>query len=381
MYSAGAQNPTMTDSNGQATIWLLDSVSAPYSIEVHPPEGSNYLLTTVKNITLGPDQSQTITMSIPVTVTGTLVDGHGVNPAGNVNIAVEDGVHGSVTNVIVTNGGSGYGAAPAVTFSKPGAGGMQATGTATVSGGVVTGVTVVNPGAGYTSAPTVTFSPLHTSATAAVAVAKITTAPAIAMTTTASDGTFSFVIPSGTHNLKISANPGNGQTGAAQTLALETVQGINFTQDTNLGTITLPEKQVTIHVQSAAAPITNLLGVKVSAQSSTCPQNGQLTSQPSGTLLRISAAGGAQSGLLNGLAVLGCSTYNAFAAGHVATDASGNATIWLLPSTMSALSDNYTLTAYPPAPATPQYLQGTHTNVPVTADLSGGLATFSLAHK
>ena len=39
------------------------------------------------------------------------------------------------------------------------AGGTTATGVATITGGVVTGVTITNPGSGYTAAPTVTFSP------------------------------------------------------------------------------------------------------------------------------------------------------------------------------------------------------------------------------
>lgn len=63
----------------------------------------------------------------------------------------------AVTSVTVTNGGSGYSFAPAVTFS--GGGGSGAAGTATVVDGVVTGVTVTAGGTGYTSAPAVAFSP------------------------------------------------------------------------------------------------------------------------------------------------------------------------------------------------------------------------------
>lgn len=63
-----------------------------------------------------------------------------------------------VGSVVITNGGTGYTAAPTVTFSAPSGGGTTATGTATVANGVVTGVTITNPGGPYTSAPTVTFS-------------------------------------------------------------------------------------------------------------------------------------------------------------------------------------------------------------------------------
>lgn len=53
------------------------------------------------------------------------------------------------TTVTVLNGGSSYVYPPLVIFQPPPAPGVQATGFATISGGVVTGVTVVDQGAGY----------------------------------------------------------------------------------------------------------------------------------------------------------------------------------------------------------------------------------------
>lgn len=61
------------------------------------------------------------------------------------------------TSITVTTGGSNYTYPPNVLFSVPPAGGVQATGYATISGGAVTSVTVLNQGAGYSSPPTVTF--------------------------------------------------------------------------------------------------------------------------------------------------------------------------------------------------------------------------------
>lgn len=59
----------------------------------------------------------------------------------------------------VTNGGTGYATAPAVTVSAPNvAGGVQATVIATVSGGSVTGFTVGTAGSGYTSNPALTIA-------------------------------------------------------------------------------------------------------------------------------------------------------------------------------------------------------------------------------
>lgn len=72
---------------------------------------------------------------------------------------------GSVEDVTVTDGGADYTSAT-VTFSAPGAGGTQATGTVQLAGGEVVGITVTNPGSGYTAAPTVTITGNGTGATA-----------------------------------------------------------------------------------------------------------------------------------------------------------------------------------------------------------------------
>ena len=65
-------------------------------------------------------------------------------------------ISGLVYNVDVTNGGSGYGYVPSVSF----VGGNPSTpagGVAVVSNGVVTGVTITNAGIGYGGVPTVVF--------------------------------------------------------------------------------------------------------------------------------------------------------------------------------------------------------------------------------
>jgi len=64
----------------------------------------------------------------------------------------------SVASSTVTAGGSSYSSTPTVTFSAPPAGGITATGTATVASNAVTAITITNPGNGYTSAPTITIS-------------------------------------------------------------------------------------------------------------------------------------------------------------------------------------------------------------------------------
>lgn len=79
-----------------------------------------------------------------------------------------------VDSIVVSDGGTGYVTAPAVSFTG-GGGGVGLTATATILDGVVTGVTVDNPGSGYTSAPLVVFTGANT--TPAVADAFLTGFP------------------------------------------------------------------------------------------------------------------------------------------------------------------------------------------------------------
>src|SRR5262249_22099011 len=65
---------------------------------------------------------------------------------------------GRVTSVTVTNGGSYSGAAPSVTFSAPGGGGVTATGHAIVGGSAVTSIILTSPGSGYLPTDTVTVT-------------------------------------------------------------------------------------------------------------------------------------------------------------------------------------------------------------------------------
>ena len=65
---------------------------------------------------------------------------------------------GAVTALTLTDAGSGYTSAPAVTIAAPGGGGQTATATATMGGGYLSGIAITNGGSGYTAAPAVTFS-------------------------------------------------------------------------------------------------------------------------------------------------------------------------------------------------------------------------------
>lgn len=61
------------------------------------------------------------------------------------------------TSITVTNGGQNYTYPPIVLFAAPPAGGVCATGTATLTSGAVTSVTVTDQGAGYNAPPVITF--------------------------------------------------------------------------------------------------------------------------------------------------------------------------------------------------------------------------------
>lgn len=64
---------------------------------------------------------------------------------------------GSVSSVVITNGGFGYGSSPSITFTG-GSPAVAATGTVIVNNGMVTGVTINNAGSGYLSAPSIIIS-------------------------------------------------------------------------------------------------------------------------------------------------------------------------------------------------------------------------------
>jgi hypothetical protein len=66
---------------------------------------------------------------------------------------------GGVGQIGLTNRGSGYTSAPAVTISAPNqTNGVQATATATITANAVSSISITNGGSGYTSAPTVTIT-------------------------------------------------------------------------------------------------------------------------------------------------------------------------------------------------------------------------------
>jgi phage tail sheath protein FI len=70
---------------------------------------------------------------------------------------------GSISSIPVTSGGTGYSGIVTVNIPAPStSGGIQATATATVAGGVITAIVISNPGTGYDTVPVVTVSGTNT---------------------------------------------------------------------------------------------------------------------------------------------------------------------------------------------------------------------------
>jgi hypothetical protein len=81
---------------------------------------------------------------------------------------------GGIASVDVTAAGSGYTFVPGVTIGPPDqTGGTQAQAFATIASGAVVAVTVTNSGSGYTTAPSVTFSSGAATANAVIATGQV----------------------------------------------------------------------------------------------------------------------------------------------------------------------------------------------------------------
>lgn len=119
---------------------------------------------------------------------------------------------GSVGQVGIVQGGTGYTSAPAVIISAPNsANGVQATAVATITANVVSSITITEAGTGYTSSPTVTFNGGGGSG-----------ANAVAGITTFATGTVSVLVTAGgtgytnASNLTVTIAGGGGANAAAQ---------------------------------------------------------------------------------------------------------------------------------------------------------------------
>ena len=141
---------------------------------------------------------------------------------------------GSVGQLALINGGSGYTAAPSVVLSAPNdANGIQALAVSTIANNVVTSITLTEAGSGYTQAPTVSFyggggsganavASIVTFATGTVSIAvtnpgdSFTSAPIVNISGGGGTGAAATAVVSGNALATIvMTNPGTGYTNSA----------------------------------------------------------------------------------------------------------------------------------------------------------------------
>lgn len=135
------------------------------------------------------------------------------------------------TTVTVGTAGSGYTIPPAVIFQGPPDGGVPATGYATLSGGTVSGVVVTTQGAGYTTAPSVIllaspYDPNLGSIVQAVATATLTGAGTVTAILCTNNGAAQ-TTPATPPTLTIAG--GGGSAAAATAIMCMTIQSVTVT--------------------------------------------------------------------------------------------------------------------------------------------------------
>lgn len=154
--SSTLQVGRVASDQGQALLNGAVNDDDSYPIKIVLQEGTTFffaakVMSSTANIG---NADQIVGGAIKIEVDNDIIEVPGSGNGGTATAAVSGG---AVTGVTVTNGGAGYLATPAISFT--GGGGTGATAIATVSGGSITAITVINPGTGYTTAPTVVIAP------------------------------------------------------------------------------------------------------------------------------------------------------------------------------------------------------------------------------
>jgi len=191
IYRLTASSGSCSVNTSAATLHILcgiDLEATTNSVSANPVNAGNNITFTQKvtNVSSSNGTTQQIVLWEPIPANTTFVSM--TPPSGwSCGAAPVTGV----TSIAVTNGGSGYAAAPTVTIS--GGGGSGAKAVAVISGGVVTSVFVSNPGSGYTSTPSVTFSSGAAAATASTSSVEVCTTSNVLAANTAT-GNFTFVV-------------------------------------------------------------------------------------------------------------------------------------------------------------------------------------------
>ena len=156
----GGSGYTSTPTVVIGTLW---TTGATVTVGQQVYYGSNLYTYTVSGVTGA---------TAPTFTSGTATDGTAtIAYSGTVATAVATISNGVVNSITMSNEGSGYNAAPIISFT--GGGGTGTTATATWQGGVVTGVTITNGGSGYTSTDTIVLTFTDNTGSGAAALASL----------------------------------------------------------------------------------------------------------------------------------------------------------------------------------------------------------------
>ena len=157
------------------------------------------------------------------------------------------GTSGYVSNLTLSQQGSGYTTPPSVSFSGGGGAGATATSQITLTGGAITGINVDQAGSGYTEAPTVVLTGDGTGATATASISLTGGGIQAINITNGGAGYNPLGLPAITFT-------GGGGSGAAATAIVENgqVTGATITNP-GVGYTVAPS----IFIASASAPVNN----------------------------------------------------------------------------------------------------------------------------
>lgn len=164
LYGSGTVAPQITITNGGRSYTSAPTVTA---FTNGAGTGTTYVATvsggsvTEINVT-NPGSGFVLNDHVQLIITG-----GGSNNQARATATV-DSTKGGVAQINVTAGGSGYSNDVHITFTGGGGSGAAAV-VSTATNGVIVNITVTNPGSGYTSAPTVVFTATTGSGAAAVA--------------------------------------------------------------------------------------------------------------------------------------------------------------------------------------------------------------------
>jgi hypothetical protein len=281
LYQAGGVSPLVTITSGGSGYTTAPAVTAFGGSGT----GASFVATIANNTVVSVVPTSTGTGYGPADIVQLQFNGGGIPDSGAFLTAQITG--GTIQNLLLLDGGSGFTTAPTVGFT--GGGGTGATAVATVAGGKVTSLLLTDPGSGYTGSPTVVFS--GGGGAGALAVAEVS-AGAVTSVTVVNGGS-GFI---GTPTLVLSGGAGIG----AEATAVLTGSVITSVSVTNGGSgyTSAPAVTVQTGINNAASATVALMPIGVSGAAIETFQSRawlahpfQSGTLPSGGTINISAPG------------------------------------------------------------------------------------------